>query len=224
MWDGGDVWILGGGPSLTRQFDIPDEVVQRVVSGASLPDVYSPYMSAIHSKHVIGINVAFMIGNWIDMVFFGDPGFFLKYRDKLAAFPKLRVTCVPSAGRASWIKLLPLDRSHRRGISSFPNMVSWNKNSGAAAISIAANAGAKRIILVGFDMKLGQDKRRHWHDIYKRGVVTNDRQMMKLHFSRHLLGFPEIAKDARARGIEILNACPDSAIKDFPKVTVKELL
>jgi hypothetical protein len=50
-------------------------------------------MQALHSKHVIGINVAFMIGDWIDMVFFGDGGFFLKHKAALAKFPGLKVTC-----------------------------------------------------------------------------------------------------------------------------------
>lgn len=67
IWEGGDVWIIGGGPSLTKQFDIPNDVVQRVLAGNAPPSVYSPYMSYLHDKHVIGINVAFLIGDWIDM-------------------------------------------------------------------------------------------------------------------------------------------------------------
>ena len=43
-------------------------------------------------------------------------------------------------------------------------------------------------------------------------------------FHRHLRGFPQIAKDAKQMGVEILNASPDSAIECFRKVTVKELL
>ena len=66
MWEEGDVWILGGGPSVPRQFGIPEKVVQDVINGISPPSVYSPYMKALHDKHVIGINVAYLIGNWID--------------------------------------------------------------------------------------------------------------------------------------------------------------
>jgi hypothetical protein len=80
MWEDSDVWIIGGGPSVTKQFGIPDEVVQSVVKGTSPPNVYSPYMSFLHDKHVIGINVAYLIGDWIDIVFFGDVGFFLKHQ------------------------------------------------------------------------------------------------------------------------------------------------
>jgi len=226
MWEGGDVWILGGGPSVFTQFDVPKEVVDSVLAGTSPPSVYSPYMEAIHKKHVIGINVAFMIGDWMDMVFFGDGGFFLKYKAQLAMFPGLKVTCHGGASGTSWVKFLGRDGKKPRGISSAPNLVSWNKNSGAAAISVAAWAGAKRIILLGFDMSLNEGNRQHWHNIYGRGIIDikDERKRKKLPFARHLRGFPIIAEDARRMGIEIINASPQSTITEFRKVTVKEIL
>jgi predicted peroxiredoxin len=43
-------------------------------------------------------------------------------------------------------------------------------------------------------------------------------------FERHLRGFPDIAKDAKQRGIEILNCSQESVIKEFRKVTVQDCL
>jgi len=223
IWEDGDVWILGGGPSVVKQFDIPEEVVKSVIEGTSHPSVYSSYMAPLHDKHVIGINVAYMIGSWIDMVFFGDIGFFLKHMNELAKFPGLKVSCHPQADKYDWIKFVPRDKNHPRGISEHPARVSWNNNSGSAAISIAANAGAKRIILLGFDMKLDGQSKQHWHNLYGK----RDRKPgkpVRLPFERHLRGFEEIAKDAKKRGIEIINCCPDSAITQFPKYTLRELL
>jgi len=227
IWEGGDVWIMGGGPSVPVQFGVPESVITDVIKGTSPASVYSQYMNQLHDKHVIGINVAYLLGNWIDIVFFGDVGFFLKHQNQLAEFPGLKVSCHPRADRYDWIKYTPKDKSHSKGISDNPNMVSWNGNSGAAAISIAANAGAKRIILLGFDMKVNGKQEQHWHDIY--GKIANKdkrdpRKPQRFPFARHLIGFDQIAKDAKKRGIEILNCCPDSAIKEFPKFTIKELL
>jgi hypothetical protein len=226
IWEGGDVFILGGGPSVTKQFNIPDEVVQAVISGASPLSAYSPYMTYLHDKHVIGINVAYLIGDWIDMVFFGDSGFFLKHQQGLAKFPGLKVSCHPTVEKADWVKHTARDRHHSRGISDNPRMASWNGNSGAAAISVAANAGAKRIILLGFDMKLNADSRQWFHGVYnkKSGVDTNKKRPKHLPFERHLRGFPEIARDAKKRGISIINLCPDSAIQEFPKYSLKEFI
>jgi hypothetical protein len=222
MWEDADVWIIGGGPSIPRQFGIPDKLIQSVIDGSSPPSVYSPYMSFLHDKHVIGINVAYMLGNWVDMVFFGDGNFFLKHKEGLSKYSGLRVSCNPQTSKVDWVKYLTRDPKHPKGISSNPSTVSWNCNSGAAAISVAANAGAKRIILLGFDMKLSNTNNQHWHDVYKRGVIVGKR-MNKLPFGRHLIGFADIAKDAKSRGIEIINACPDSAIEQFRRVSVNEL-
>jgi hypothetical protein len=152
MWEGGDVWIIGGGSSVTKQFGIPKQIVQNVITEVSPPSIYSPYMREIHEKHVIGINVAYLIGDWIDMVFFGDGGFFLKHKEGLAKFPGLKVCCQPNAAKYAWVKMLGRDTRQGKGISPNPRTVCWNNNSGSAAISVAANAGAKRIFLLGFDM------------------------------------------------------------------------
>ncbi len=73
-------------------------------------------------------------------------------------------------------------------------------------------------------MKLNDTDNQHWHDVYKRGVTLDQRKKRKMPFHRHLRGFPQIAKDAKQMGVEILNASPDSTIECFRKVTVKELL
>lgn len=224
MWEGGDVWIIGGGPSVSKEFGIPESVVKQVLEGSSSPSIYSPYMEGIHKKHVIGINVSYMIGDWIDMVFFGDKDFYLTHQQGLAKFPGLKVACFPSASQSEWVKYLGRDGNHPRGITTNSKRISWNYNSGAAAISVAAHTGAKRIILLGFDMKLSDAKMQHWHDVYKRGQAVTEKRLKGLPFDRHLRGFVEIAKDAKKLGIEIINASPESTITQFPKYTVKELL
>ena len=228
IWEGGDVWILGGGASILKQFDIPSKIIQNVMNGTSPPSVYSPYMQAIHKEHVIGINVAYLIGTWIDMVFFGDNKFLLAHKDGLAAWPGLKVSCHSQSSKYNWIKTLPKDNSRPRGISPNPKNVSWNTNSGSAAISIAANAGAKRVILLGFDMKHDENGYSHWHKLYvnepRPGDARNMRAKRHVPYVRHLRGFPEIARDAKLRGITIINANPDSAIEQFPKRSVKEIL
>jgi hypothetical protein len=226
IWEGGEAWIIGGGPSITEQFNIPKKIVQAVVEGTATPSAYSPYLAALHNKHIIGVNVAYKLGDWIDFVFFGDHSFFLREKRDLAAFAGTKVTIVPQCEKYSWIKYVARDEKHRRGISPDPSKVSWNGNSGAAAISLAAHLGAKKIYLLGFDMKLGDNKVQHWHDLYHRNDYLKSTPVDKigLPFDRHLLGFPKIAEDAKRMKIKIINVCPDSAINDFPKVALSEVL
>lgn len=228
MWDGGDVFILGGGSSLTKQFDIPEKVVRAVKRKEESLSIYSPYLEALHNKHVIAINVLFLLGDWLDMMFFGDNKFYLSYKKRIADFPGLKVTChsnFTSGFKKEKIKYLPKDNNHFQGISNNPSKVSWNKNSGAAAISVAANAGAKRIILLGFDMCLDAEGNQHSHTEYLNDrFLDSTKKRKKLPFPRHLKGFGEIQRDAKRRGIEILNASEISEIKVFPKINIKEVL
>jgi hypothetical protein len=229
LWEGGECWILGGGPSVTDQFNIPKKVVQDVIEGKTSPNSYSPYMSSIHEKHVIGINMSYKIGEWIDIVFFGDNGFFIREKKGLSEFPGLKVSSHPQVEKYTWVKYCGRDTQHAKGISANPKMVSWNGNSGAAAISLAVHLGVKKIILVGFDMKLDDSGKQHWHDLYHRLEFLKSDQFGKkpgtgLPFNRHLLGFPEIAKDAKRMGVTIINANPDSAVQEFQKVNVRDLI
>jgi hypothetical protein len=83
--------------------------------------------------------------------------------------------------------------------------------------------GATKIILVGFDMKLDEAYKQHWHSEYG-AMNRKDATPKSLPFHRHLIGFPHIARDAKRMGITIVNACPDSAITSFPKMPVKDIL
>lgn len=221
IWENGDAWIIGGGPSLTEQFNIPDDVVAKVRNGELPLSAYSPYMSEIHDCHVIGINVAYLIGNWIDIMFFGDGSFYTRYKKSLVEWPNLKVSCSMSFKDNCFIKYLSMDSLHSRGISSKTNSVSWNHSSGAAAISLAAHLGVKRIMLLGFDMDFNAEGERHWHNSYKRPNMSSKKITP---FRKHLEPFSDIAKDALSKGIEILNINPKSKIEAFPKYSLKEYL
>lgn len=202
------------------QFGVPEEIVDQVCTGRLFPEAYSPYLSELHDRHVIGINDAYLIGDWLDFVFFGDGSWYLKNRKRLARWGGLKVTCHARFANKppedmEGIKVLLKDSKKRHGISDNPRLICWNGNSGAAAISMAANLGAKVIFLLGFDMK--SSKFTHWHGGHlKKGK--------KPPYKRHLTGFPQIAKDAGRRGITILNVNTGSKIDSFPKVTLREAL
>lgn len=229
IWEGGECWILGGGPSLPREFGVPESLIEMVMKKKEPPAVYSPYLSPIHRQHIIGVNVAFQLGTWIDFIFFGDGrGFLLPFRRQLASHPAIKVCCDPTVND-SWIKIVNRDLDKPHGISTEQCRVSWNHNSGAAAINFAYYLGCKRVILVGFDMKLNDKYNQHWHDLYGRQNRIWNRKDNKMKnvvgsFDSYLRKFPIIAEDARHLGLEIINASPDSKIKEFPKVSVKQLL
>jgi len=223
MWAGGECWIIAGGPSWLYEFYIPDEIISAVMGKIERPSALSPYLESIHDKHIIGVNNAYQIGNWIDIVFFGDCSWYNVHRAALVDFPGIKIT---SCQKRTFdpkenIKFLHRDKEHKKGISSNNKKVSWNNNSGAASISVAAHLGVKKIILLGFDMDMDtKSKYSHYH-----GSHRNPNERIKSPpFKRHLMGFPMIAEDAKNMGIEIINASPKSKIKVFPRIHLKELL
>lgn len=105
---------------------------------------------------------------------------------------------------------------HESGLH--PTRVATNGNSGAAAISFAALAGAKRILLLGFDMRLGDNGERHWHPDHPAPCTQAQP------FADWLYKFDAIAAEAGRQGIEIVNCTPDSALTTFPMMSLEEVL
>lgn len=223
IWEGATCFIVGGGSSLPKQFGVPEEVIGNVISRRERPSAYSKYLKPLHNKHVIGVNNAYQIGSWIDALFFGDCSWYLVHKNSLSKWPGLKVTCCPrfesrSKKESESIKFLKKD-SRRWGLSNNPSTVCWNSNSGAAAISLAVHFGAKRIVLLGFDMNM-EGVTSHWHGSHGH---PGDK-VKKPPFKRHLRGFPAIAEEAKQKGVEILNANLNSTIDVFQKVTLEDVL
>lgn len=219
IWNGGTCWIVGGGASLTDQFHIPKEIVEKVQAGELPVSAYSPYMEMLHDKHVIGVNGAFLLGDWVDVCFFGDKTWYFTNAKDLNNYKGLLVGCPEFLQVPGWqklgIKYLQKDSGKNYGISTDPLKVCWNNNSGSAAISLAYNTGCKRIVLLGFDMSLDVQGKGHWHNLYE--GKTN------MPFTKHLTGFEQIAIDAKRLGVEIINASPNSKIEYFEKMNVDDI-
>lgn len=221
VWENGTCVIIGGGPSIIEQFGIPEQLVQQVRSGCS-PAVYSPYLEQLHTQHVIAVNIAFRIGRWMDIIFFGDADYGIKYIDEMREQPGLLVSCVPKGtdphNMLTDVKYLMRNNKKIYGITEEPNQVSWNKNSGSCAINLAVHTGVKRIILLGFDMSLDENRNQHWHKEYSLPKDRVDKFMAK-----HCEGFPTMAQDLKHLGVEVLNCSPKSKIEEFPKVNFKDI-
>lgn len=226
IWSGQEAWIIGGGPSIIDTFHIPNRVVS-MVRGHKLPlSAYSRYMKSIHDKNVIGVNAAFMLGDWVDVCFFGDAGFYLNHREKLKNFKGAKFT-VPFANpyEEDGIHVINMYKGDT-GITLDANTICWNYSSGAAAIGLAHKLGATRIILLGFDMDMTADgKFQHWHNEYRLPEQEHKKDTLEAEvFSHHRPVFYSIASHAKAYGIEIFNANMNSTIDWIEKKPIEELL
>lgn len=85
-------------------------------------------------------------------------------------------------------------------------------------MNLAAQMGARRIVLVGFDMTLAHGL--HWHGAHGDGL-NNPREAV---VARWRDAFERSAPILAAAGVEVFNASPHSALEAFPKRPLEELL
>jgi len=224
IWDQQACWIIGGGPSILDILKVPAETQEQVLKKEVHPSILSGYFGVIRDEHVIGINNVYQIGSWIDIVFFGDCSWYNVHRNALARFSGLKVSCCrrfegwkDSDNRE--MLYMKKDGDIRQGITTKQGHVSWNSNSGLAAISMAVQLGVKRIFLLGFDM-CARERYSHWHGHHDHvGRVRR-----RLNYTALINRTARVASDAERLGLEILNVNPKSAIPYFPKITLEEAL
>lgn len=221
IWQDQTVWILGSGFSIIEQFEIPYQVYAGIADCSMGLDALGIYLQHVFTdKPVVGINCSGLIGSFIDALYFRDCNFYGDYRDKIRWKFKggLRFSSCKKQQLGSEVQVL--DKGDKlKGISTKSNQVCWNYDSGGAAINLAVQLGAKRIILVGYDMKPGPNGEKRWHGEHTKtnGKIANQP------YDRFLKSYGQIAKDADKLGVEIINANPWSALDQFPKANVEDL-
>lgn len=237
IWDSCDCWIIGGGLSISQEFDIPLDFA---------PDLrnefyaYGDFLNEIHNERVIGVNLGAFVGDWVDVAYFGDSDTYTEYKSWFDAFGGLKVSSAGKFADKEYKSVKFLQKDLTVGISKNTERISWNcKNSGVSAINLAYHLGAKRILLLGFDFKAGQN-RVHFHTGYpdktktptarqrKKGIKAPKRipdfEVVADTFVRFNENMNQVKKDADALGLEVINLSPESNINVFEKMSVKEFL
>lgn len=196
LWPDSTVYIIGGGPS-----------------------VKDTDLSPIFDKRVIGVNSAYTLGQWVDVCWFGDCRWYHWNHVDFKKYAGLKLTCCSHAGLAKWPGVCQVIRGNKpEGIDKRPRCISWNKNSGGSAINVAYHLGARRIILIGYDMHIDKDGNHNWHKLHNHRPVDN------IYKNRFYAPFKIIRSDAKKLGVEILNATPGSSLDLFPMVALEEVV
>lgn len=102
------------------------------------------------------------------------------------------------------------------GLSLESGTLLTGRNSGYQALNLAVLAGAKRVVLLGFDMCFKGGKS-HWFGDHPIANVEAD-------FRNYAKAFRTTLPQLERVGVEVLNCSPISLIDAFPKVTLEEAL
>lgn len=164
---------------------------------------------------VIAIKHAIDLAPWADALYASGSDrseWWQRHGDRLAAFNGLRYTLDPE-GRA-WATVLRNDGI--TGLSADPGGLKHGRNSGYAAINLAAHLGAARIVLLGYDMDSDNTGRAHYFGAHWHGRTPP--------FPTFIEMFTTIVEPLQALGIAVLNASRRSALTVFPRVSLDEAL
>jgi len=91
------------------------------------------------------------------------------------------------------------------------------RSSGHRIVSLSVMLGAKYVLLLGFDMRL-VDGRSHYHNEY------HNNENGRLYQDEFIASFGGWYNDALRVGCEILNATPNSALEEFPQISLEKFL
>lgn len=199
-WADCDAFVIGGGASL-QTFDW-----ERLVG-----------------RHTVGCNSAYLHGPAVcEVCVFGDgdvndrSSFWNRYRHGLAVYARQGgkvFTNHPALYEDDTPWLWTMQRQ-ARGLST--TKLGWNRNTGAIAINLALLFGARRIFLLGFDMKPGKD-RQNWH-AQQRSLLPAKMAL----YNEFVSQFRHVVRDWRLRFKDrsIINVTDDSALPAawFPRI------
>jgi hypothetical protein len=156
------------------------------------------------------------------MVYGCDPAWW-RHRQGLPKFTGLKVAW--SGAQVDFPDLLRVEIA-KEG-SAYSNRMTFETvgkvggggNSGFQALNLAAQLGARRIVLIGFDMN-GRGGP-HW---YGRNGWMGANNPDESNFRRWRAGFEAAAPVLAERGVEVVNASPLSDLKAFRKASLPEIL
>jgi len=207
QWSGGTAVLLGGGPSLTTR------QIEHVRSAREADKV-----------RVIAVNDAYRIAPFADVCYFADSEWWGWHKDRpeFREFAGQKCSIEHSGANITDSAVHVLRNAtapaHGYGLSLDPGQVVTGRNSGYQALNIAILAGAKTVILLGYDARepsLGQKS--HWFGDHPRIEQVSVFAEYRKSFS--------LGEDAiKAAGVRVLNCSPGSAIDSFPKMDLDDAL
>jgi hypothetical protein len=106
-----------------------------------------------------------------------------------------------------------------RLLTDEPGKTGSGGNSGFQALNLAVQWGARRILLIGFDMTDASGV--HW---YGRNTWLMANNPDHHNFKRWIAAFEAAAPVLAKMGVEVINCSRYSALKCFPKLSIEDAL
>lgn len=195
-WEGETVVLVGAGPTAK---DAPLDMAHGAV-------------------RVIAINDSWRLTPWADILYACDLAWWKNARG-CPQFGRLKLTVDRKAAeRYPDVNLVACMKPDDRIFLEPLGTVGWGGNSGFHALNLAVQFGCRKIILVGYDMRM--DHGLHWHGRHPAPMSNPTTKNV----GRWRRAVDNAWKAIRPLGIEVINCSPISALQSYPKMGLEEAL
>lgn len=166
----------------------------------------------------IAINESYQLCPWADVLYGCDAAWW-RWRNGVADFNGMKISQDENAcSQYPYIRKVKVDKHSNELGLEIGNLGSGG-NSGFQCLNLAAQFGACRILLIGFDMRV--DLGEHWHPRHYPPLSNPHPQDNLPRWRRAIDG---AADTLAALGITVINCSPVSLLKAYPKMTIEEAL
>ena len=162
---------------------------------------------------MLAINDGVRAAPWADAIYAAEQKWWDWNKAALQYLPRLKVTCSPTAAMAH--QLIYVEPRMEFGLCLDPGGIAHGGHSGYGGVNVARHLGAKRIILLGYDMQPGPQGEHHFFG----GHPDNTH----LAYESRLRGWPRLYAALTDAGVELINATRETAITCVPRVPIEEL-
>lgn len=197
-WRGATVVIIGGGQSLT-----PAQVEHVRIARER------------GECRAIGINNAYQLANWLDILYFCDSKWWEWHKAALVGRGSAIVTLENPLHDYGDPRIKVLKNYGDSGLVDCRDGVMHGANSGYQAAHLAIHLGAARIVLLGMDMHC-RNHQPHWFGHHPDRSVPD--------YERWKALFATMKAPAEKLGVEIVNCTPGSALTCFRSDTLDRVL
>jgi len=191
LWLGETVYIIGGGPSL-ENFN----------------------WNNLIGKKTIAINKSILSYPNANILYWTDSRVYGWYKNEIDNFSGLKVTIRDHVTYTDDIKIMK--KGNKYGLEEAKDTLCHGNNSGYAAINLAYLLGAKKIVLLGYDMR-NVGTKGHYHGGYP-VPATGD----NVYKDQFIPGFKILADLLKEKKIEVYNASIHSALTVWPKISLEQ--
>lgn len=177
-------------------------------------------MCAEDAEAVRGRGTVIAIGNtgelapWADIAYSCDPTWWRTYGGRFAGFKGRRIALAYEVLPAG-VEGIP----YRNAPGLGTDRIHTGNNSGYQAINLAFLEGARRIVLLGYDMQ-HTGGRHHWHPDHPRHLGNFNPGMPELCRPK----FTPLAADLARAGVTVINASRETALTCFTRQPLTDVL